>query len=428
LLKMLKQFQFLDQNGKDQGINVRNRAKELADLLSDVEKIRAERKKARANRNKFGGVEGGRGIGMGGGGPSKYGGFGSEDAGYGGYSGGVYGDGGGFGGAENSSNFHDNSTRRDKFEEYDEGDDAEAAPRRGHKKTPSVSRAKVETPKKKEPEVDLFDFGDNDVSPAPPPKATSSSNGKQPANNGSAAPADDDDFDDFISATPEPSVSGLPKPAAPLSGFAAIPPPTSSVSSSTQFAAPKPVSAAQGNTMSGMVGLNSISPAPSASTLPFSTPSSTFSSPPPGAFQSQQPPMAAQPPRPTGYQAPQPNYFTSISVASAASSAPAGARPGMAQSTGSFGSGSSAAKPAAAKSSGDAFGSLWSTASASAGIKTAGGAGAGGPKLGDLAKQKATAGIWGAAAGAKPATPQQQQQQQQQAKPTGGSAFDDLLG
>src|SRR3954466_9931378 len=65
LLKMLRQFHFIDSNGKDQGINVRNRAKELADLLSDVDRIRTERKKARANRNKFGGVEGGAGIGGG---------------------------------------------------------------------------------------------------------------------------------------------------------------------------------------------------------------------------------------------------------------------------------------------------------------------------------------------------------------------------
>lgn len=40
LLKMLRQFHFIDQNGKDQGLNVRNRAKELADLLSDVSTLR----------------------------------------------------------------------------------------------------------------------------------------------------------------------------------------------------------------------------------------------------------------------------------------------------------------------------------------------------------------------------------------------------
>ena len=114
---MLRQFQYIDQNGKDQGINVRNRSKELAELLSDVDRIRAERKKARANRNKFGGVEGGAmSGGMSDG--SRYGGFGSDEAGFGGYSGGVYGDGGGFGGRD--PDFQDTSSRRDRFEEYDE--------------------------------------------------------------------------------------------------------------------------------------------------------------------------------------------------------------------------------------------------------------------------------------------------------------------
>ena len=117
---MLRQFHFIDQNGKDQGINVRNRAKELAELLSDVDRIRSERKKARGNRGKFGGVEGGAGLGGGvsgsggfsggSGGSSRYGGFGSESAEYGAYSGGVYGDGGGFGG--NTSGFSDTQARR----------------------------------------------------------------------------------------------------------------------------------------------------------------------------------------------------------------------------------------------------------------------------------------------------------------------------
>src|SRR4051812_41894979 len=114
LLKMLRQFHFIDQNGKDQGVNVRNRAKELAELLSDVERIRAERKKARATRNKYSGVEGGAGLGGGFSSSSRYGGFGAEDTGrlggYGGYSGGVYGDGGGFGGQ--SSDFQDYGNSR----------------------------------------------------------------------------------------------------------------------------------------------------------------------------------------------------------------------------------------------------------------------------------------------------------------------------
>jgi len=68
---------------------VRNRAKELADLLSDSEKIRAERRKAKQSKSKYTGV-GSDEAGFGGTG-KKYGGFGSEDLSYGSYSGQVYG-------------------------------------------------------------------------------------------------------------------------------------------------------------------------------------------------------------------------------------------------------------------------------------------------------------------------------------------------
>src|SRR3954466_14088973 len=61
LLKMLRQFHFIGQNGKDQGGNVRHRAKELAELLGDVERIRSERKKARTNKGKVTSMQGGGG-------------------------------------------------------------------------------------------------------------------------------------------------------------------------------------------------------------------------------------------------------------------------------------------------------------------------------------------------------------------------------
>jgi len=64
---------------------VKNRAKEIADMLSDTEKIKEERKKARLNRNKYTGVASdqarsgfGAFSGEGGGGGSKYQGFGSD--------------------------------------------------------------------------------------------------------------------------------------------------------------------------------------------------------------------------------------------------------------------------------------------------------------------------------------------------------------
>jgi hypothetical protein len=58
-------------------ISVRNRSKEIVELLSDVEKIRAERRKAKTNKTKN------TGVGNEGWGPSStgthYGGFGSDD-------------------------------------------------------------------------------------------------------------------------------------------------------------------------------------------------------------------------------------------------------------------------------------------------------------------------------------------------------------
>jgi hypothetical protein len=68
---------------------VRNRAKELAELLADSEKIRAERRKSKQTKSKYTGV-GNDDSGFGGTG-KKYGGFGSEDLSYGSYSGQVYG-------------------------------------------------------------------------------------------------------------------------------------------------------------------------------------------------------------------------------------------------------------------------------------------------------------------------------------------------
>ncbi|CAG8481879.1 3816_t:CDS:2 [Scutellospora calospora] len=79
-IKIMRNFTFIDDKGKDQGINVRSRAKELAELLSDVEKIRQERRKAKANKTKYTGVSSDA-IGYGGS-SSRYGGFGNNDTFY----------------------------------------------------------------------------------------------------------------------------------------------------------------------------------------------------------------------------------------------------------------------------------------------------------------------------------------------------------
>lgn len=383
LLKMLRQFHFIDQNGKDQGVNVRNRAKELAELLSDVERIRAERKKARANKGKFTGISGGMSFSSGSSG--RYGGFGNTSCGggssstYGGYSGGVYGDGGVFGGQPSNNDFRETQARAEQFEEYDAGEfDGEASSRTATRTSRSTTEragvkkttAPAEPPKKKEPEVDLFSF-DEPAAPSIPaaPLAAAPSNASGLAALAGGANDDDDEFDDFQSAAPAPQP--------------------------TQFAAPQPVSAPQQANLSGMVALSSISPPPSSTTTPanfsaFSTPLSPVS----------------QAPKPTGFQAGQPNYFSPVQL--------------QTQSTGSSLSGAKAAGSAASKpaAGGDAFGALWSQASA--GIKKSTPT-TKGPAIGQLAKEKSSAGIWGTPApstptsGSKPAT-------------GGNHGLDDLLG
>lgn len=418
---MLRQFHFMDQNGKDQGINVRNRSKELVELLSDVERIRSERKKARSTRNKYGGVEGG-GLNMGGSSAGRYGGFGSEtggygggqSSGYGGYGGEVYGDGGGFGG--NESGFQDSQARRDKFEEYDEYDEgAVAAPGRRQsdtRQTSSVKREakKAEPPKPKAPEVDLFSFDD------PVPATTSTSNGKAPASSAAndfgalqSPGGDDDDFDDFQSATPSTQMP----PAQAASSFN-IPPPvsTSTTTSSTQFAAPQPMAGTQASNINNLFA--SISPPPQSSTT--STPmtasqSSTFS-PPAMASSAASTPMAAQPIKPTGYQPSGPNYFQSVPMGASSTGGTPGSN--VMSPSGSIGG----AKPKAA--GGDAFASLLggkkSTPKPGSGVSMA-----------DMAKQKSSASLWGTpAAGAAGAASGTQPAPQKPAG-AGSSGLDDLL-
>ncbi|KIW69808.1 hypothetical protein, variant [Phialophora macrospora] len=420
LLRMLRQFHYIDQNGKDQGVNVRNRSAELVKLLSDVDTIRAERKKARVNKNKYGGVEGGMGMSGGFSSSSRYGGFGSETGGFGGYQGEVYGDGGGFGGRE--TDYSGTQRRGDQYEEYDEGDDVESAiPARATTTTrpaPSTT-AKRDPPKPKEPEQDLFDFVDEPSTTTAP---TSSRLAHLGATQSSAA-TDDDDFDDFQSASP------AAQPAAnPLASL--VPPPTTSTTTSaTQFAAPKPVAPGQA------AGLNNIfttaSPAPSASSSIISPSTSTFSPLP-----VQKP---SQPVQPTAYKPTGPNYFTSVPALSgsqptfsstASTPLSGGATPSYTSSTSMASLGKPTPKPAS--SSGvDAFGSLWSTASNKAGVKNTT-ASQKGPDLASMAKAKSQAGIWGAATAASStprlgATAPTPTAASNQAKPL-GNGLDDLLG
>eukprot|EP00118_Oscarella_pearsei_P003183 m.13336 g.13336 ORF g.13336 m.13336 type:complete len:573 (+) comp24694_c0_seq1:95-1813(+) len=55
-MRPLEDFQFRDERGKDQGINVRQKAKDLIGFIQDDAKIREERKKAKKARDKYVGV------------------------------------------------------------------------------------------------------------------------------------------------------------------------------------------------------------------------------------------------------------------------------------------------------------------------------------------------------------------------------------
>lgn len=46
----------LDENGKDQGVNVRQKVKEMVDFVQDDDRLREERKKAKKNKDKYIGV------------------------------------------------------------------------------------------------------------------------------------------------------------------------------------------------------------------------------------------------------------------------------------------------------------------------------------------------------------------------------------
>ncbi|KAF7510082.1 hypothetical protein GJ744_007186 [Endocarpon pusillum] len=421
LLRMLRQFHYIDQNGKDQGLNVRNRAQEIAKLLSDVDAIRAERKKARANRTKAGGVEGGMGIGGGMSSGSRYGGFGS-DAGYGGYRGEVYGDGGGFGGS--TSGFQDTQRRSDKFEEYDEdeedgGSSAAKPSAASHTRTASGLRAaslntiKRDAKIKKEPEQDLFEFGDE-------PAATSASNGKAKMSSPKAADelgamdsgiVGDDDFDDFQSAT-TPGLTAEAQGSA-IPGLKSPPAATSAITSSTSFAAPHNVAPPPASNINDLFA--SLSPTTSSNKpINTSTPSLSMTSP----ISSLPPPSQAAKPVTSGFVSSGPNYYTSVpstinnssttnttssvkSPLSSTMSAGIGQKQYSSTNTASLGKPNPSTSTSAAGA--DVFTSLWSSASAKSGIQSRSGTstpGNKGPDLASMAKAKNEAAMWGTPVGA----------------------------
>ncbi|SPO31649.1 related to ENT3 - cytoskeletal adaptor [Ustilago trichophora] len=207
-IKILRNFHYIDEKGKDQGINVRNRAKELAELLSDVDRIRQERRKARSNKTKYTG--GGNAEFVPGSGTGRYGGFGSDSYWAGG--GAAPGAGSSSGGGGGSG-----AAARESFEEYDAGD-YEQTPADRPRPSSSTTRAggsrssQAAPPKKEAPKVaDLFSFDDDDEPAAPAPAAPAAPAAQPASGAADASDAFGDDFDDFQAA---PAPAAPAKPAA----------------------------------------------------------------------------------------------------------------------------------------------------------------------------------------------------------------------
>ncbi|XP_075958700.1 clathrin interactor 1-like [Anarhichas minor] len=97
-LRSLENYNLIDENGKDQGINVRQKVKEMVEFIQDDDRLREERKKAKKNKDKYIGVS-------------------SDSIGGGGNGGGGSGEGGGGGGGGGGSVKISNELDRSKWDE-----------------------------------------------------------------------------------------------------------------------------------------------------------------------------------------------------------------------------------------------------------------------------------------------------------------------
>ncbi|KAJ6477173.1 hypothetical protein C8R47DRAFT_655632 [Mycena vitilis] len=414
-IKMLRNFHYIDEKGKDEGLNVRNRSRELVELLSDVDKIRGERRKAKANKHKYTGTGNDGGMSFASESGGRYGGFGNDSASYGGGSSSEYYGGGsssGGGGGGSSGGFRDDR-RPGGFDEYNAGDDEIDVAKPGRTTSPVQPRRSVPERKATAPPpppaapVNLFDTDDDDAfAPAPPaPKSLPAPVQAAPA----AGLLDDDDFDDFQVAPVSPvqqqqSFGGMMAPAVTAAKpnlhamLNAAPAPPLTGMGMGGAAAPPRTGTGMGMGMGGgMGGMGMGMGAPQQPQQPAHRFSGSVSSPP------------LQP------QAQAPNYTGMTPMAPQ----------GMGRAT-------PTASPAAPSKPATSFDDLWSMSLGSGTPKPA--TPGGGKSIKDLEKEKTMAGLWGAG-GQKPAQAQAPVMGSGMGMGMGGmggssssSGFDDLLG
>jgi epsin len=190
---MLKSFHYIDSKGVDQGINIRNRAKELTNLLNDESKIRQERRKAKENSKKFDAISStsvgtrnlhaatNRSRRAGAGSSSRH--VATDDDGY---ENRIFGDGGVYG--QRFEEPRTNVASPNEFEEYHEDTAPETTATTATNHRASKPTTQTTTAPARAAPVDLFD----DFTSAPAPAAAAAA----------TEDFDDDEFDDFQSATP----------------------------------------------------------------------------------------------------------------------------------------------------------------------------------------------------------------------------------
>ncbi|RKP13565.1 hypothetical protein BJ684DRAFT_19952 [Piptocephalis cylindrospora] len=196
-ISALRSFHYIDNNGKDQGLNVRNRSKELVNLLNETDSIKFERAKAKHNRKKYQGhsstamTSGGGYSGAGGdnGFGSRYGGFGSESIpGTGSYS---------SSSSPSSSSARSNITFRDasgtnaalRAAESRRSENLSRNGGAGLNAGKSTSPADASPETSKQPEISLLDFDDGGFDAPASSSSNSAPDGQEIGK--------DDDFGDF---------------------------------------------------------------------------------------------------------------------------------------------------------------------------------------------------------------------------------------
>merc|ERR1712142_1203805 len=108
-LRSLENFTFVDENGKDQGINIRHKVGDMLEFVQDDERLRDERKKAKKNKDKYVGMSSEATSGF----RSSMG-FGGFDSGSGG--------GGGGGGWKDDWNSHRSNSNPSGFRDHSDDD------------------------------------------------------------------------------------------------------------------------------------------------------------------------------------------------------------------------------------------------------------------------------------------------------------------